>query len=659
MNRLAALEPVCGEDISDYVCLAADKREEAATRVGRVGILVIESVFEAAEVLAPLRGELAEAIRTSTSAAAAESAVERVASDFLNDDAIGDAIFIPMVMADMAGQLMARGEVPEMHARMFGMIGEAQPVDAFLNLPWEEAIREFKARGVVSPEEFTRLVGTYAERSQEARALLLQRVQERVREMLVTSLEEGQTFREFAAAIEDEAPGLGITSTDHGYLENVFRTNVQSAYGAGRYRQITDPAVATARPYVQYRTVGDARVRPSHEKLDRTVYRIDGPTWKRIAPPNGYQCFPGDTLVSGKFRAGIRALYAGDLVELVTKAGRRLRVTPNHPIATADGFVPAGELDRGDHVVCHVGLGHAPPREHVVGHVKEQHAPAPIDQVFGALRERGVVCPLWPVPDDFHGDAVRMRGEVDVVGSDGILLGKAHAAHGEQLIRRALGDTGHPDDAFVENCARDLSLGLAAGDAPAGRLVARAGLPLSGSGVHSTPLEPLCIGLAASLNTSLRKPAGDDRAADAEFIGKLLLGVSSEVSSRDGRGSDVGPVVPVSGLESGELEAPSHAVSGHADGVADPVNGAQPFVELDEVVGIDRVSWVGHVYDLESPHGWLAAGGIITSNCRCSVVTLSAEEAKGFDIIDALPEGGGPDEGFDGPPVANVEKSLL
>ncbi len=290
LDRDAHLHAVCSDDLADYVCLADDKRAEASKRVGRVGILVVESVFEAAEALEPLRSALAQAVAQSTTLAGAEAAIEETAGAFLQDDDIGNALFIPMVMAEMAGQLMARGEVPELEAKMYRMIGEAQPVEAFLNLPWEEAIREFKARGVVSPDEFTRLIGTYANRAQEGRALLLQRVQERVREMLVTSLEEGQTFREFAGALEAQAEGLGITTTDHAYLENVFRTNVQSAYGAGRYRQITDPAVATARPYVQYRTVGDARVWESHRLLDRGVYRIDGEAWRQVAPPNGYQC---------------------------------------------------------------------------------------------------------------------------------------------------------------------------------------------------------------------------------------------------------------------------------------------------------------------------------------------------------------------------------
>src|SRR6185369_6166975 len=74
------------------------------------------------------------------------------------------------------------------------------------------------------------------------------------------------------------------------YLETVYRTNVGLAYGAGRLRQIQSDAVRAARPFVQYRTAGDNRVRESHRLLDRVVFRQDDPDWPRFMPPNGFSC---------------------------------------------------------------------------------------------------------------------------------------------------------------------------------------------------------------------------------------------------------------------------------------------------------------------------------------------------------------------------------
>ncbi len=141
------------------------------------------------------------------------------------DSDLGDSMFVPQIMADMAGALMVKGS--EAQQVQLVATGKAQDPRAFLNLPWVEAIEEFKARGVIDENEMSRMLKGYAEQSVEARRLMLERIQKRVRELLVTALEEGQTFPEFAAQIAEDAPGLGITAHDPAYLNNVFRTKVR------------------------------------------------------------------------------------------------------------------------------------------------------------------------------------------------------------------------------------------------------------------------------------------------------------------------------------------------------------------------------------------------------------------------------------------------
>lgn len=83
-------------------------------------------------------------------------------------------------------------------------------------------------------------------------------------------------------------------------LKTIFQTNMQSAYMAGRYRELKEQA--STRPYWQYVAVLDARTRPSHEALHGKVFRWDDPIWKAIFPPNGYNC-----------RCSVRALSERDL----------------------------------------------------------------------------------------------------------------------------------------------------------------------------------------------------------------------------------------------------------------------------------------------------------------------------------------------------------
>ncbi|KWT81150.1 phage head morphogenesis protein [Candidatus Magnetominusculus xianensis] len=73
-------------------------------------------------------------------------------------------------------------------------------------------------------------------------------------------------------------------------LNTIYHANVQSAYMAGRYRQMTDPDVVSERPYWRYVSKMDSRVRPSHRKWHGTILPWDHQWWKTHFPPNGWLC---------------------------------------------------------------------------------------------------------------------------------------------------------------------------------------------------------------------------------------------------------------------------------------------------------------------------------------------------------------------------------
>lgn len=71
-------------------------------------------------------------------------------------------------------------------------------------------------------------------------------------------------------------------------LKTIYRTNLQSAYMAGRWRLIEEARVT--HPYVQYVAVMDGRTRSSHAAMNGRVFKVDDPIWRTHAPPNGYNC---------------------------------------------------------------------------------------------------------------------------------------------------------------------------------------------------------------------------------------------------------------------------------------------------------------------------------------------------------------------------------
>ena len=97
------------------------------------------------------------------------------------------------------------------------------------------------------------------------------------------SIASGGTFKDFQDLIAESE----IILPKH-YLDNVFRTNIQNAYGHGRWQQ--QQRNKAKRPYLMYSAINDSRVRPAHLALNRIVLPIDHPFWLTHYPPLSFRC---------------------------------------------------------------------------------------------------------------------------------------------------------------------------------------------------------------------------------------------------------------------------------------------------------------------------------------------------------------------------------
>jgi SPP1 gp7 family putative phage head morphogenesis protein len=71
-------------------------------------------------------------------------------------------------------------------------------------------------------------------------------------------------------------------------LRTIYRTNMQTAYMAGRYKGMKDSARLL--PYWQYIAVMDGRTRDAHRILNGKILRHDDLFWRSYYPPNGWGC---------------------------------------------------------------------------------------------------------------------------------------------------------------------------------------------------------------------------------------------------------------------------------------------------------------------------------------------------------------------------------
>lgn len=77
---------------------------------------------------------------------------------------------------------------------------------------------------------------------------------------------------------------------DSARVETIFLTNVQKAYNAGRWRQVKDPLVVKARPFLGYDAILDGRTSPVCKRCDGTLLPADDPWWESHVPPLHHRC---------------------------------------------------------------------------------------------------------------------------------------------------------------------------------------------------------------------------------------------------------------------------------------------------------------------------------------------------------------------------------
>jgi hypothetical protein len=123
-------------------------------------------------------------------------------------------------------------------------------------------------------------------------------------------------------------------------------------------------------------------------------------------------CVAEDTEIVpiGHLIAATRGPYQGRAVRVDTRKGESLHITPNHPVLTARGWVPAGGLTAGDRVLRH-GCGDA---QSVRADL--DHHPARAGEIYESLVQVEPPLLIATAPSDFHGDGAWIEGPIEATG---------------------------------------------------------------------------------------------------------------------------------------------------------------------------------------------------------------------------------------------------
>lgn len=159
-----------------------------------------------------------------------------------------------------------------------------------LSSAYENALDFLRKRTGITPEQADVLRTTYGPTAAGAVVAASTTAVRKIDVALGESLRAGDGVREGIAKLRGAFTDAGLTPGANYQLEQVFRTQTQLAYSAGRMNSLSDPAVQEILWGFEYVTVGDDRVRPTHAVMDGTKAPKDDPVWGKWTPPNGYNC---------------------------------------------------------------------------------------------------------------------------------------------------------------------------------------------------------------------------------------------------------------------------------------------------------------------------------------------------------------------------------
>lgn len=197
------------------------------------------------------------------------------------------------------------------------------PPGLSFNLPMEEALAFWRDKLKLSPGQFAQLSNEAKTRAFAISGIARGGELDTVYEALHKALKEGTTFGQFKEELAGIIERRGWTGPRAWRLDTIFRTNIQTAYNVGRYRQMQQ--IKDRRPYWRYSAVNDGRTRPAHRAMHGKIFPADHPFWNTWYPPNGFRC-----------RCSVNSVSASDLemegwkVETVDPTGKLFEPTdPN------------------------------------------------------------------------------------------------------------------------------------------------------------------------------------------------------------------------------------------------------------------------------------------------------------------------------------------
>ncbi len=167
-----------------------------------------------------------------------------------------------------------------------------------VDLPFQEAIDFFAQKANVTTHAWTDVWQEAHARAFMVAGAASEALVEDFRQAIHKAIADGTTLAEFRKDFDRIVEKRGWTGwtgegTEAGRAWRtrvIYETNLNMAYAAGRYAQMTDPDVLRVYPYWVYRHSGNPHPRLQHKAWDGLTLAATDSFWSTNYPPNGFNC---------------------------------------------------------------------------------------------------------------------------------------------------------------------------------------------------------------------------------------------------------------------------------------------------------------------------------------------------------------------------------
>ncbi|MCU0724012.1 MAG: phage head morphogenesis protein [Planctomycetes bacterium] len=169
------------------------------------------------------------------------------------------------------------------------------------DVPYHEAVADVLAREPRLAPGYRAVQTLYNEEHAFAVARSAEEaLTKRIQAALTRALAKGTPVSGAVRSLRGVAAAMGADMGDwtRAYAETVFRTNMATAYSAGRFSQMAEPAVRRAIAALRFDGPNDSDARPNHVAALGLIAAPEDPVWNACAPPLGYNCRHGLSFVS-------------------------------------------------------------------------------------------------------------------------------------------------------------------------------------------------------------------------------------------------------------------------------------------------------------------------------------------------------------------------